>query len=173
MKKKILFITLLLSVVGLVAWISTKISGRIQHKKQVAIQLKTLPMKVKSLGLDSGMVNLEQFVENKPVVIFFFDPDCEHCQSEAQVVKKNAEAFAGVQLLWVSMAQFYRLRAFEHKYGLEKTIPNLRIAQISPQEADQQFGFRTVPTILIYNAEHQLTKQYVGETKVEAILKNI
>lgn len=172
MNKKPIIIALLLAVAGMVVWLGIQTKHRLAHKKQVEANLQTLPQEATLLALDSTELSLKALVgHNKPTVIFFFEPDCEHCQAEAGELKKYARAFAHVQLLWVSMAEPYRLRQFEQQYGLEKSLTNLRISHISPHEANQRFAFRTVPTILIYNQNRQLTKKYVGETKVEAILK--
>ncbi|TAG53483.1 MAG: hypothetical protein EAZ29_05605, partial [Runella slithyformis] len=60
------------------------------------------------------------------------------------------------------------------KYQLQKTFGNnLQIAQITPEVADKQFGFRVVPTILIYDSHQKLVKKYVGETKIETLQKYI
>lgn len=168
MNKKILIAALLASVIGIVVWLLVQSYQTLQHKKEIETKMQQLPT-VSLRGLDSTRVTLTQ--KSQSTVIFYFDPHCEHCQHEAIELKKQAQAFKNVQLLWLSTERLWVLRAFEKEYALQKTIPSLTIAQISPQEADKQFGFSTVPTILIYDAEGNLAKKYVGETKMDAIIK--
>jgi len=170
MNKKILIAALLTSVVGIVVWLLVQSYQTLQHKKEIVTKMQQLPT-VSLRGLDSTEVTLIQ--KQQPTVLFYFDPHCEHCQHEAKELKKQSQAFKNAQLLWLSTERLWVLREFEKEYALQKMIPSLTIAQISPQEADKQFGFRTVPTILIYDAEGNLVKKYVGETKIEAIVKYI
>lgn len=168
MNKKIISAALLASVVGIVVWLLVKSYQTLQHKKEIETKMQQLPT-VSLRRLDSTEVTL--ILKQQPTILFYFDPHCEHCQKEAKELKKQSQAFKDAQLLWLSTERLWVLREFEKEYGLQKTIPSLTIAQISPQEADKQFGFRTVPTILIYDAEGNLAKKYVGETKMEAIVK--
>lgn len=168
MNKKIGIAALLASVVGAVMWLMLQSYQTLQYKKEIETKMQQLPT-VSLRGLDSTAVTLTQ--KHQPTVLFYFDPHCEHCQHEATELKKQAQAFNNAQLLWLSTERLWVLRAFEKEYALQKTLPSLTIAQISPQEAHKQFGFRTVPTILIYDAEGHLAKRYVGETKIEAIVK--
>lgn len=158
---------------ALFIWLFVKTSARIVDKKQIETNVQSLP-KVSVSDLDSTQFSPSKWADNQAVIIFYFDPNCEHCQSEAQALKKQAEAFREVKLLWVSVARLADLRAFEQKYQLQKTFGNnLQIAQITPEVADKQFGFRVVPTILIYDIHQKLVKKYVGETKIETILKHL
>lgn len=167
MNKKILIAALLASVVGITVWLMLQSYQTIQHKKEIENKIQHLPT-ISLMGLDSITVALIQ--KNQPTVIFYFDPHCEHCQNEAKELKKQAQAFQDVRLLWLSTERLWVLREFEKEYELQKAFSSLTIAQISHQDADKQFGFRTVPTILIYDNQGNLTKKYVGETKMDAIV---
>lgn len=168
MNKKILIVALITSVVGVVTWLMLQSYQTLQHKKEMETKMKHLPQ-ISLMGLDSTTITLTP--KNQPTVLFYFDPHCEHCQQEAKELKKQAQAFQGAQLLWLSTERLWVQREFEKEYELQKGFSSLTIAQISPQDADKQFGFRTVPTILIYDSKGNLVKKYVGETKMEAIVK--
>lgn len=164
---------LLLLILGLGGLLFFKTSARIVDKKQIENNLQSLP-KVLVSDLDSTQFSVSTWADNQAVIIFYFDTNCEHCQSEAQALKSQAEAFKEAKLLWLSVAQLAQLRAFEQKFDLEKTFGSaLKIAQITPEAADKEFGFRVVPTILIYDGQQKLVKKYVGETKIETLRKYI
>ena len=166
--KKPLLILLILSVLGAIGWLFLKSYKGIHAKKKAAQQVQTLPAAA-FLSLDSTFVPIKN--TQRPTAIFYFDPHCEHCQQEAATLVKEAQQFKDVQVYWLSSASLADLRTFEVQYGLQKKLSMLQIGQISAEVADKQFGFRTVPTILLYNQAGTLTKKYVGETKTEAILK--
>jgi thiol-disulfide isomerase/thioredoxin len=149
-----------------------KTSASIKQKEQAEANIQNMP-NVSLWALDSSQFSSQDWVGNSPSIIFYFDPHCEHCQDEAQALKKQAQAFTDIKLLWVSVESLKNLRDFEKKFALQKTIPQAKIARILPQDANKQFDFRVVPTILIYDKHHQLSKKFVGETKIEALIKYI
>lgn len=106
---------------ALLIWLFFKTSARIADKKQVETNLQTLPS-VSVSGLDSTQFSVFEWADNQAVIIFYFDPNCEHCQSEAQALKKQAEAFKEVKLLWVSVARLADLRAFEQNTVFKKHL---------------------------------------------------
>ena len=169
MMKKILPIALFLGVLGLAVWFFVKAYRGIEQKKRVETNIQQLP-NVRLLGLDStAFVLAGQAQKQQPTIIFYFDPNCEHCQNEARELVKQATQFTNVDLLWLSTERLWVLRQFEAKYQLQKRVSTLKITQISPNDADKRFGFRIVPTILIYDNQHKLVKKFVGETKIEAL----
>lgn len=167
MKKRIAFV-LISVVLATVAWLLVQTSASIKQKQQAEANIQHLP-NVSLWALDSSQFVSRNWVGNSPSIIFYFDPHCEHCQAQAQTLKKQAKRFENIKLLWVSVETLKNLRVFEKTYGLQKALPQLKIARISPQDANKQFDFRVVPTILIYDKHQQLNKKFVGETKIEAL----
>jgi peroxiredoxin len=166
--KKNVSIILVLVVTGLALFLFWKVYQSGQAKQEARKRSEHLPT-VPLVGLDSVAFKITSVAQ--PTVIFYFDPHCEHCQNEAQALRKQYQAFKTARLLWVSTERLWVLRQFEAQYALQKSISTLQVAQISPEVADKQFGFRTVPTMMIYDSEGHLVKKFVGETKIEALLK--
>lgn len=166
--RKTIIVALVGFTIGASAWLLTKTYHQINQKQQVSLRSQYLPP-VRLLGLDSTCFVVE--TKQQPTVIFYFDPNCEHCQNEAQALVKQCKDFSNVQLIWVSTEKMELIRQFEQQYHLQRVFPFLKIAQIKLEDANKQFGFRIVPTILIYNAKGKLLKKYVGETKIEALVK--
>ncbi len=180
MNRKKIIVLLLLLVFVAAAWLFVRTSAKITQKQQLEASIQTLP-NISVLGLDSTQINIKQSFSNSPIgaaavagrgAVFYFDPDCEHCQAEAQALSRQVKAFENTKLWWLSVASLAKLRAFERKYALQKIFgQNLKIAQLSNEQADKVFGFRVVPTILIYDSQQKLVKKYVGQTKIETLIK--
>jgi hypothetical protein len=164
-KKFILFTLFTLVCIG-VFWMGYSSIQKIALKKKVADSLKSIPV-FKANSPDSTLISLQQ---KTPTAIIYFNTDCDHCQYEATQIKKNILKFRNAQILMLSIEPLTNIRTFITKYRLEN-LDNLRVGQISGKTAVETFGFKSVPHILIYNAESQLVKEYKGETKIEAILK--
>ena len=166
MSKKIILFTLL-TLVGMgVVWMGYSAIQKIATKKQVAESLKSMPT-FKVTNPDSTQIKLQ---ENTPTAIIYFNTDCDHCQYEATQIQKNISKFNNAQLLMLSIEPLANIRKFIKTYRLEG-FSNLQVGQITGKTAVETFGFKSVPHILIYNADNQLVKEYKGETKIEAILK--
>ena len=160
-------------VLGLITWLFFHTAQRLDQKKAIAENIKTLP-NTKLLGLDSVVfypnpLPLPHRRRGENTIIFYFDPECEHCQHEAEEVKKQAKRFDNSKLFWLSTEPLTKLRQFEATYALQKTVPQLTIAQISKSDAYNKFGFQSVPTIMVYDSGGKFVKKYVGETKIEAL----
>jgi thiol-disulfide isomerase/thioredoxin len=138
--------------------------------KTVVSSSRDKSLKLDSINIyDSDSVNMK-FSNKVTSIIIYFNTDCDHCQYEATEIQKNMSQFGNAQLLLLSIEPLANIRKFIKTYRLEG-FSNLQVGQISGKTAVETFGFKSVPHILIYNAENQLVKEYKGETKIEAILK--
>lgn len=106
-----------------------------------------------------------------PVVLIYFEPDCDHCQRQASEISRHAMEFGNVCVLWLSKDSLATLRSFAHQYSLLRP-PMMQVAQIKPEVAIALQFFST-PDIRIYNADHQLVQRYKGETRAAAIINKL
>jgi len=102
-----------------------------------------------------------------PVVLIYFEPDCDHCQRQATDMSRHADKFGVARLLWLSKDSLPALRQFAQRYGLSRQ-PTMQVAQIKSETA-QKLGLFSVPDIRIYGPDRQLRRRYQGETSAAAI----
>jgi peroxiredoxin len=167
MRKKISWLIISLSIIiifGLVFLIFEKYES-IQVKKE---NEKTMS-KIILDKMDGSKIDLQNLT-NQPSIIFFFNTDCEHCQNEAEEIIKYKNSFKNRNVLWLSIEPIENLLKFEEKYKIQETILSLKIAKISITDFNKHFSISTNPTILIYK-DKKLVRKFVGETKIEVILK--
>jgi peroxiredoxin len=156
-------ILLLCCVLGFVVYQSVQI---IKQKEAFAEQKQRLPSLKYCLQTDST-----QFVEpvNNSVIIVYFSPDCDHCQRQAQGFYKQKSAFVHTQILMVSTQPLATIRQFGHDYKLDKLL-NFRLLQLPKEHLYTTFGSVSVPHIFVYSAQHQLTKEFKGETPIDSLV---
>jgi len=70
----------------------------------------------------------------------------------------------------ISSEEIGKIKAFFTKYQLTNFVKPL---QMDIKTMVDTFGAVSIPTIYIYGKDHQLIKQYKGETKVASIIKHI
>jgi thiol-disulfide isomerase/thioredoxin len=118
------------------------------------------------------ILNKDYFSKKDPSVFIAFHPECEHCQYEAKSINEKQTALANTNIVMFTSANDSLTNAFSKTYGLD-SLKNVHVLSDSANTMRQLFAIKTMPTVIIYNAQNQLVKRYNGETKIEAILKHI
>ena len=136
---------------------------------RISFEKQTLP-NFTFYNLDSIATNNSFIKKGVPVVLFYYNADCEFCQFEAVEINQNISFFKDAQIIMVSSNTLRDIKAFAKQYGL--IYPNITLLQDPKYEFVSLFGKTSVPSVFIYNTKHQLVKEYHGETKIEAILKH-
>ncbi len=160
---------LLLLVVGLLSYLGWGFTSKLHRKQEATERIKELP-DFTAYGVDHSKISRATFV-GRPTVLIYFDPDCDHCQREADELYKKAALLASAQILMLSSARLPELKTFVQMKQLNQ-LSNVVVAHIDRQVAYETFGFTSVPDVLIYHADGSLAKQFRGETSIEAIVRH-
>jgi peroxiredoxin len=166
MSKRYLLYAVLVLLLGLGGWMSAKIMTMVKAKQRIEANLRQLPS-FTAYKLDSTQLTITDLLPGQPTAIVFFNSQCDHCQYEAQELRKKYDAFAGVNLLLLSSENLDQIRAFSKRYSLDR----LQIAKLPAEQMFATFGNISVPSIFIFNRDRYLVKKFNGETKAEALLK--
>lgn len=131
--KRAVKIGLLGFVVGLLGWAGFSMKQTLSIKEQRTQKIQQQPDLKDVHFVTKQPHNSTAMLNGKPTVIILFDPDCEHCQYEAeQLGQRNKEfAHAGVYLLTTQTPA--RARAFVRHYGLD-TLAMMHVGTLSPEE---------------------------------------
>lgn len=108
-------------------------------------------------------------IEGKTVLILF-QPDCDHCQHEAEQIENNLSVFRDYTLYFVSSSPVHELEKFANDYKL-RGIPNVLFGQTTTESILNSFGPIQTPSIYIYSGEGKLVKHFNGQTEVGEIIK--
>jgi peroxiredoxin len=106
------------------------------------------------------------------VALILFQPDCDHCQREAQDIKRNLTGFKGYKLYFISSASKEENRKFSKDYGLD-TFNNVFFAHTASQNIVNAFGPIDAPSLYLYGIDGKLIQAFNGEIAIEVVLKYI
>jgi peroxiredoxin len=168
MKKKILKLALMFSLLLATTFLVSMIYRKMEVKKTVANNIKKIPhVRLKNLNNSDFY-----FPDNSDFhkVLIFFHTECEHCQNEVSEIKKHIELFEKTKVYFISIEPIDTIKKFTITNNLT-SYSNLSFKHIEGIDSNKQFGIVTFPTIFIYGKENNLLKQYLGEAKLEAITK--
>jgi hypothetical protein len=108
----------------------------------------------------------------RPAVIFFFHPDCKLCEAEISLIIECPAMLCEAKVLFVSSASIEKIKIFLKKYPLQN-LPNVAVVSDFYSEFKSLFNPSVIPSLYIYNRNHQLAISIKGLRNPEIIQKLI
>ncbi len=168
---KIVGSILLLFISGIIVLLISKTKIRIQQQKSYEHNIQNLPS-FKFTMLNGTIFTSKNLIPNKPVIVVWFNPACEHCKYELEDIVKNINSFKDITLLFVSEEGLRLLNEFSCGHSLD-TILHIKVLHSGYGYFISKFNKPAVPTTYIYSQSHQLIRVFKGETSAEAIIRVI
>ena len=117
-------------------------------------------------------ITSESFPMGHPTVLFYFDPDCKHCQRETKNILAHLPQMRNANIYWETNGETDDLKHFSRHFHLD-TLTNGMIG------SDYEYSFYraylppSVPYMAIYNDRGELRKIYNGEINVNSIIATV
>ena len=107
--------------------------------------------------------------KNKPLLLMFFSPDCDHCQHETEALLKNIAKFKGIQIVMATTQPFGDMKKFAAKYKLREhgITVGRDIAYVMPP----YFEMKNLPYLAFYDKNQRLISTFEGSLGIPGILK--
>jgi peroxiredoxin len=138
----------------------------VEENSAIVVEMNDRPYLM--LNLTNGnKVNVHELEEKSVIVLF--QPDCDHCQHEAEDIEKNIRAFEGYQIFFVSSHPMEIIEKFAVDYKLS-AHPSVHFAQASVDDILKKFGPVQTPSIYVYTKGGTLKKSFNGQTDVQSII---
>jgi hypothetical protein len=100
--------------------------------------------------------------------IFFFSPDCDHCNQEAAWIAAELPQFKGSQFVFVTWEDnAATIEAFRKKYFDKPGAPPMTFVKDLDFNIDNFFGPSEVPCIYVYDHNNKFVKAFRQETKAK------
>lgn len=169
--KKYLKIIIPILILGAIVFMGYKVITKINHKKEVAENIKTIPTFTYKT-IDGKVFTNTDLKKNIPTVFLYFNSECEHCQNEAEQIRDNVEKFENVQLVFISFEEPKKILDFATKY---KLLDYDKITFLCDSKVNfaTTFDVNTLPAVVIYDKNKKLLEKIKGEVKIEKILKQL
>ena len=118
---------------------------------------------------DSTSFSNKNLLANKPFIIMFFSPDCEHCQKETKELLAYKNELKDIQILMASPSSYGMVKQFYIDYNLS-AMPNIKLGNDVNYALGSLFQLKTFPSTFVYDHTGKLAKAFVGNISVPAIL---
>ncbi len=167
--KRILGAILIVLIICMVGWMIYTSIKTMKSKEELVNRINKVPVFTLTTT-DSSLISLDSGYTNAPLVLLYFNGECEYCKSETKEIVDNQDQLKGIEMIFISLEPLHKIKQFGDSFGLSE-VPNVILGKIDDQTADEILGITSAPQLFIYNKEGKLTKQFKGSTKIEAIIK--
>lgn len=124
------------------------------------------------LNLDSAKYQMTEAKMKDALLAVVFNPTCEHCQAEAQEIKRNIDKLNNINILMIASVPLKNIDDFSIQYGLTG-LDNVDFVYTSPLYGYQLFGAIQLPHMRLYDKNFKLVKGYSGQTSLDEILGQV
>lgn len=114
------------------------------------------PFKIR---LTSGAgYTFQEIKSNQPVVLIYFDTDCDHCMEFAKELMKPSYHLADKQIIWITYQNMKKTLKFDNMYKIS-SAPNCKIGSEGYTFVVQKFyNINKFPFVILFNKTHKLEK---------------
>jgi thiol-disulfide isomerase/thioredoxin len=107
-------------------------------------------------------VNTSSIKTDKPVIMFFFSPDCPFCRALTKDIIDNIESFKNIKIYMLTNFPFNQLKNFYNEYQLAK-YSNITIAYDFDSYFPSYYKVTGIPYLAIYSKDKILKQVLVGK----------
>lgn len=109
-------------------------------------------------------------LKEKPTIIMFFSPECDHCKHQMTDMMNRFKDFSKIQLVLATYQPEEEMAGFQTYYQLQK-YSNIRMGRDSKFLLPPFYRIRSLPFLALYNKKGELLKTFEGNVKVDTILQ--
>ena len=127
------------------------------------------------MALSSGKVfkASKDLPKRKPVIVIYFDPDCDHCQKLMNELFKRINTFRNVEIVMITFKSLSETAAFEKKYATHR-YPNVIVGTEGNYfYLRNYYKLVKMPFTALYDRSQNLVYSYREETSVDDLIKRV
>ena len=129
----------------------------------------SLPAFSINLVPDSSYYTNANLQKNKPVMMMFFSPDCDHCQKQVKDILAYRKDLKDLQIIMISVLPNKFNRPFFDEYQLA-AFPNIKLGTDLTYKLRQLYQVKTLPAMYVYDLNGNLAKAFIGNINIPAII---
>lgn len=135
---------------------------------------KTIPPFNMVLSDGTTYYNADNVEKGKPLMIVYFDPECQHCQEFTKLLIKNISKFNKAQVVMIcAVPAIPPLKKFVDDFGLAK-YANIKAGTEGMYHATMNFyHVDTTPFTALYNKNGTLISYYRTVPKIQTLVMQL
>lgn len=122
---------------------------------------------------DKTIFNAAELPKTKPVILIYFDPDCEHCQKLMKELFQKIDAFKKAEIIMVTFKSIEEVAGFEKLHSTQKYTNIIVGTEGVGFYLRNYYGLVTMPFTALYDKEGNLNYSYRKETPVDDLINRL
>ena len=118
---------------------------------------------------DSSSFTNNLLQKNKPTMLVFFDPDCDHCQLATKNITAKINQLKDVQIIMVSIYDFAKMKKFYKDYKIAK-YPSITMARDGIYDLVRFYNVSAIPDVYVYDKSGKLLNHFKKEIPIDEII---
>jgi len=122
---------------------------------------------------NNKIFNAADLPKGKPLVLIYFDPDCDHCQKLMADLFKKINNFKKVEMVLITFKSVTEVAAFEKKY----TTSNYANMKVGTEGTlfylKNYYKLVKMPFTALYDSKGNYSYSYRDETPVDDLIKRL
>lgn len=152
----------------LIAVFSFGCFGKYKKPIKTGLEGKMLPKFGLLLSDSITYINTNNIPEGKPVVLFYFSPQCPYCRDQLADMIKEIDVLKDVRIYMITGFPLPAIKDFLEEYELYK-YPNITMGRDSTEYLAHYFNVPGVPYTAIYGKDKRLKGAFAGRMKGKQI----
>jgi thiol-disulfide isomerase/thioredoxin len=148
-----------------------KLNARDSMQLPAYMRFPTLPPFNILLQDSATVFNTFNIKEGKPTVLFFFSPDCEHCEMVTDSLAKYMDEMKKTDFYFFTFMPLSLLRPFAEKHHLADYKNIKAIGKDFDFFFPMYFKAETVPWLVVYDRRKRLVKAWNGGVKMPELIQ--
>ncbi len=151
------------SVVGIIIAIAFGTQKEILPIGSALPQLKYVSQK------ESGYIS----INDKPLMIMYFKPDCPYCEYELEIMNKRINELKTADIYLITTDKSFLSDSLYYDYKNLINKGHVRLGFVAEEEYKDKLGIRATPTFYFFNQQGKLIDKIIGETKFDRLTESI
>jgi thioredoxin-related protein len=122
---------------------------------------------------DKTIFSAAELPKTKPIVLIYFDPDCEHCQKLMKELFQKIDAFKKAEIIMVTFKSMEEVAAFEKQNNTQKHSNIIVGTEGTGFYLRNYYGLVTMPFTALYDKNGNLNYSYRKETLVDDLINRL
>lgn len=120
---------------------------------------------------DSSYFSSKQLKKNKPLLLVYFSPECDHCKKFTDSLVANINSFKNIQIVMMSYFSLNEIKKFERNYRLA-TFTNIKTGTEGYTFKVLKFyNISRFPFVAVFNSKGILQKTFVENVPIQSLIK--
>lgn len=136
------------------------------------LKYPTLPTFEILLEDSSTIFSTYNIPEGRPIIIMYFSPDCDHCETVTKEILAHKEDFKKTRIYMSSPMYLSEINKFAERMELDKQ-KNIIIGKDFKYFVLKFYDLQSFPFMAVYNGDKKLVEGFKAGFKFEDVIKAV